>query len=184
MTSRPIAVLLLLSCACVYTFAPAVAQEPASSTENFQALEAQSRAIKAEVLDLEAELSALEQEIRYPAQNRWTVFVTAEDSDAADLQQIELQVNGRVTASHQYSADEQNALRDGGAHRLYIGSLPVGQHPISIRYVGENGDQIFDGGTAFVATKNGGPQLLELHWQPGAEESLRLTHDSFADAQQ
>ncbi len=176
MSNRHLALLLTL-----FFAAQALAQAPEPTPQRFQELEAQSRAIKAEVLDLEAELSALEQDIRYPAQTRWTVFVTAEDSNEADLSQIQLQVAGRVVASHQYSDEEQKALRDGGAHRLYIGSMNAGEHPVSVRYVGKDGNETFNGDTAFVMAKPAGPQLLELHWQPEADESMRLGHKSFAD---
>lgn len=160
---------------------PAHAQDTQPSTPSFQELEAESRAIKAEVLDLEAELSALEQDIHYPASTRWTVFVTATEGNSAQLQQIELQMDGRSIANHQYSAQEQQALRKGGAHRLYIGSISPGEHPVTVRYTSLTAGQTVNNSTNFVVSKPVGPRLLELRWQPESDESKRLSHKSYAD---
>lgn len=160
---------------------PAYAQDAQPPTPSFQELEAESRAIKAEVLDLEAELSALEQDIHYPAPTRWTVFVTAAEANSAQLEQIELQMGGRIIASHQYTAQEQQALRKGGAHRLYIGSMSPGEHPVTVRYTSLTGVQAVNNSSNFIVSKPAGPRLLELHWQPESDESKRLSHKSYAD---
>lgn len=170
------AFLVLLACVATASFA----QAPGTSQEEFQQLEAESRAIKSEMLDLEAELSSLEQDILYPAPSRWTVFVTSEDA-SPELQQITLELAGQTIASHEYSADEQAALREGGAHRLYIGNLNTGQHQINVRYNGQGEDDTVAPAHTFVINKNSGPQLMELHWQPKASGSARLTHTSTAD---
>lgn len=159
----------------LFAAAPATAQQ-ATNNGDLQQLEAQSQAIKSQVLDLEAELSALEQDVRYPENSRWTVFVTADaDADTAP-KALELQVGGRVIASHQYSSKEQAALRAGGAHRLYIGNLSPGKHQIRVRFTSTNSEQ---GNSQFTVNKPVGARLLELHWQPDASETL--AHNSLAD---
>lgn len=161
--------LLLLSCTA------ATAQQTAD--DNFQQLEAQSQAIKSQVLDLEAELSALEQDVRYPEQSRWTVFVTAEKGAEPTLKQIELEIAGHVLASHQYTPEEQAALNQGGAHRLYIGTLGTGQHQILVRFIGSKSNQAQ---SKFEISKPAGARILELHWQPDTDQAL--AHSSIADS--
>lgn len=162
--------------------APAAAQTPATDsgageqTSAFQQLDKQTREIKADMLDLEAELSALEEDIHYPAATRWTVFVTAEPADALSLENVDLSVDGHTVASHRYTADQREALQAGGAHRLYIGNLSPGRHKVAAAFN--------DGGksqTAFTLDKPRGPRLLELHWQPAAGGSPAI-HRSYADS--
>lgn len=175
MLKRAPLVLFLLLCFCT----SAIAQQTADG--NFQQLEAQSQAIKSQILDLEAELSALEQDVRYPQQSRWTVFVTAaKDVDPA-LSQIELQVAGRVLASHEYTPEEQAALSQGGAQRLYIGNLSSGKHQIFVRltHTQSKRDKPKQVHSEFTLNKPAGPRILELHWQPDAQPALR--HNSIAD---
>ncbi|MES1944892.1 AraC family transcriptional regulator [Salinisphaera sp. PC39] len=132
-------------------------------------LEDRAQSVKTEVLDLEAEFTALARDIRYPAPTRWTVFVTAEALSDFELETIELSVDDTVVATHRYDGPQRDALADGGAHRLHIDNLASGDHRISARLTGRLGGEPYARTAAFRIDKPEGPRLLELHLHPGAD---------------
>ena len=59
------------------------------------------------------------------------VFTSLDAGESFELREITLSVDDTVVARRSYLAEEVVALRQGGAHRLYSGSLPEGVHQLS-----------------------------------------------------
>ena len=59
------------------------------------------------------------------------VFTSLDASESFELREITLSIDNTVIARRSYLAEEVAALRQGGAHRLYSGSLPEGVHQLS-----------------------------------------------------
>lgn len=146
----------------------------ASSDEQFDLLERQIRSVKTDLLDLEADMLKLEENVRYPEAQRWTVFLTGPEVDSGRLYSVQLSVNGSVVATHNYSETESRALTQGGAHKIYIAALAAGQYNVSIQVQ----DHLGNRSAAYQVEKANGPQILNLKWtaaggtQPFQAESL------------
>lgn len=135
----------------------------AGQAKGLRELDAATQAIKADLLDLEADLTALELDLRYPPPRRWTVFVTMSPALAdLELREVVLQVDGRVVASHSYPAEERAALAAGGAQRLHITNLRPGRHEIAVELRARYDGDPYHRQQRFVISKPKGPRLLEL----------------------
>lgn len=173
--------LLLILCP-----AGAIAQQAATPPAPVDELQREAQAVKSEVLDLEAEFTALVHDIRYPPANRWTVFVTAEPIPDFELDTVELLVDGVTVASHEYDDAQRAALAEGGAHRLHMGNLGTGSHLVSTRLTGRYAGETYSRTGSVEIDKPEGPRLLELRLQalPESAEDGRgpgFAHQSHAD---
>lgn len=130
-------------------------------------LDATTQSLKSDILDLQAELLALERDIRYPPTDRWTVFVTRpSDTAVLKLKRITLEVDGTRVAEHRYSQAERQALRDDGAHRLYFGTLARGRHQATVVLVGQHDGNPYRRKQTFTIDKPDGPRLMALKVHP------------------
>ena len=63
-----------------------------------------------------------------------------------------------------YNEPEINALRQGGAQRLYIGNLPEGEHTLSVFFHGNKGkEQQTTDAKNFLFRKTKNRKTIELH---------------------
>lgn len=148
------------------TMVAATAAEPDAESE-LRALDQATQNLKLEMLDLEAELTDLEQDINYPAPRRWTVFFTV-DPAMTDftLDAVELSVDGTVVARHRYTDQERAALSDQGAQQLFIAGIDPGPHRVRVRFDGQWDGQPYRREQRFTVDKPEGPRLLELRLAP------------------
>lgn len=125
-------------------------------------LDQSSQALRHEILQATAELLALKRAVRYPAIDRWTVFLTRakKPEPVFRLTELRLSVDGKTLVRQQYSADQRRALRQGGADRLHLGTLAPGPHRVSISIAGQYHDQPFQRTQTLTITKRDGPRIL------------------------
>ena len=95
--------------------------------------------LKNEVLEINRDLSLLEQELLFPSNSRFAVFVTVQERASILLQSAQLQLDGQLADSHLYADHEKQALRKGGAQRLHLGNLSTGKHSITATLAGRYG---------------------------------------------
>lgn len=131
-------------------------------------LDKASQALVSEIVQLQAQLLAVKRDIRYPAVDRWTVFVTrkAVEERQFTLESIRLVVDGRPVATEQYSANERRALRAGGADRLHLGTLRRGRHHATVTITGQWKGKPFRRTQTLVVDKPGGPRIMALQVHP------------------
>jgi len=86
--------------------------------------------LKADVADLSQTLYQLEENVLYPVDTQVAVFLTLRNREGLDLDSVELYLNETPVASHLYTEQERDSLKQGGVQRLYIGNLPHGSHQI------------------------------------------------------
>lgn len=167
---------------CLLIAAPvaAAASEPSPGPATPEELDQRTQEVKSEVLDLEAELAALERDIRFPAATRWTVFVTATPIPDFTLETVSLLVGGRTIATHQYDRAQRQALADGGAHRLYIGNLAPGSHDVSVQLTARRAGDAYTRTDSFQLDKPKGPRLLELQLRPDPQTEQGREGPGFA----
>jgi hypothetical protein len=86
-------------------------------------------------------LALLEDGVLSPPGFQMVVFASLEAKEDFELQEITLILDDKLVMRRRYNADEVMALRDGGAHRLYIGDLPEGRHRLTAFVIGGRGNK-------------------------------------------
>ena len=88
-------------------------------------------ALKKKVIELNRDLFILEEDLLFPANTQFAVFVSLDTGKFLQLDSIKLKVNGDIVAAHLYTERQIKSLKRGGMQRLYIGNLKTGEHEIT-----------------------------------------------------
>lgn len=138
------------------------ADAPAESSE-LQGIDDQVQTLKKEVLQINQELSLLEEKLLFPSTTQISVFVSLEAPRNFRLDSAELSIDNQVVAKYVYTFRELEALQKGGVQRLHTGNIPTGSHNLSVLLRGRSA-----GGDAFVQTgsatvkKDVDPKFVEM----------------------
>jgi len=89
------------------------------------------KALSDETVRMGQSLTRLEDGVLAPPGIQLVVFASLDASDGFDLREITLNIDDKLVARRSYLPEEVAALRQGGAHRLYIAGLPEGAHQLS-----------------------------------------------------
>lgn len=121
------------------------AQSDDKPLQIFRALDNKAETLKAKALELNRDLILIEEEAFIPSSAQLVVFFSLSKKTLPQLDslQVKLELDEEIVANHLYTAREIEALFHGGKHRLYLGSLPVGNHRVSAVIVGQ-GNQDFE----------------------------------------
>ena len=147
-----------------------VTSDETSDEESFEAvtleedsLDAEIEALKKEVLSLNRDLFILEEDLLFPPNTQFSVFLSMDSGALFSLDSIQLKVNDKNIANHLYTERELAALKRGGVQRLYIGNLPSGEHEVIAIFtgVGPSGRDYRLGETV-VIEKTTEPQFVEF----------------------
>ncbi len=127
------------------------------------ALDARIEALKKEVLLLNRDLFILEEDLLFPANTQFSVFLSMNAGSLFELDSIQLKINDKNIANHLYTERELAALKRGGVQRLYIGNLPSGTHEIVAIFtgIGPQGRDYRRGETITIE-KSSEPQFVEF----------------------
>lgn len=126
---------LLLTALLAAPFVSVPAQE--SSIDDIRSLDDEVQDVKADALDIAAELNLLEQRLLYPSGTRLTVSLGVGRNTAVQPGAVEIRIDGDLTAHHVYSVSEQEALQKGGVQTLYSGNITAGPHELTVRIIGK-----------------------------------------------
>lgn len=158
----------VLSLAMLLMTAAAVAQDA-----EFLLLDEETRRLKQEVLQLNADLLALQEKVLFPPETQVSVFLTMDVGDFFALDFVRLQLDGEEVTDHLYDESEIHALLKGGAQRLYIGNVSAGPHELVALYHGTGPhEREYLRGATLRFDKQDGIKLLELRIADN-EASLR-----------
>ncbi len=126
-------------------------------------LDTDIEALKKEVLSLNRDLFILEEDLLFPSNTQFSVFLSMNAGALFSLDSIQLKIDDKNTANHLYTERELAALKRGGVQRLYIGNLPSGEHEIIIIFtgVGPKGRD-YRLGESVVIEKTTEPQFVEF----------------------
>ena len=126
-------------------------------------LDADIEALKKEVLSLNRDLFILEEDLLFPSNTQFSVFLSMNAGALFSLDSIQLKIDDKNIANHLYTERELAALKRGGVQRLYIGNLPSGEHEIIITFtgVGPKGRD-YRLGESVVIEKTAEPQFVEF----------------------
>jgi len=148
--------------ACLLQAIPlANAADNAASSQ--RALDNQIQDLKQQVLELNRDLFLLEEDLLFPANTQFSVFLSMDAGQLFELDSVQLKINDKVVANHLYTEREINALRRGGVQRLYIGNLASGKHELVAFFTGQGpSKRDYRRGTTVTIDKTTDPQYVEL----------------------
>jgi hypothetical protein len=139
------------------------ADAPTESSE-LQGIDDQVQTLKKEVIQINHELSLLEEKLLFPSTTQISVFVSLEAPQDFRLDSAELSIDNQVVAKYVYTFRELEALNKGGVQRLHTGNIPTGTHNLAVLLRGKTGGgNVFEQtGTASVK-KDVDPKFVEMH---------------------
>ena len=126
-------------------------------------LDADIEALKKEVLSLNRDLFILEEDLLFPSNTQFSVFLSMDSGALFTLDSVQLKIDDKNIANHLYTERELAALKRGGVQRLYIGNLPSGEHEIVAIFtgIGPKGRD-YRRGESIVIEKTTEPQFVEF----------------------
>ena len=146
---------------CIAGAVPTAAED--LSKTQMRSLDEQVQDIKTDVLTIAAELSALEEKLLYPSDTQVAVFVSLARDESAQLDSVEIQIDGQPVARHIYSFKEVEALGKGGVQRIYTGNIPTGRHQFDVSISGKRGaGKDFELLGSFAFSKEVDPKLVGI----------------------
>jgi len=126
-------------------------------------LDNQIQDLKKEVLDLNRDLFLLEEDLLFPANTQFTVFVSMDVGMTFELDSVQIKINDQIVGNHLYTEREVKALKRGGVHRLYTGNLTSGEHELVAFFVGQGPkDRDYKRATTVKVSKGPEAQFIEL----------------------
>ena len=119
--------------------------------------------LKKEVLKLNRNLFILQEDLLFPANTQFSVFVSVDSGKLFDLDSVQLKIDNKVIANHLYTERELAALKRGGVQRLYMGNLASGKHEIIALFIGKGpSGRDYRRGETITIEKGSEPQFVEL----------------------
>lgn len=153
--------LLLLYCAVAMNVAVAADEE--GKANSGQALDTRIQTLKQEVIELNRDLLALEEELLFPANTQVAVFLSMDVGTLFQLDSVQLKFDNNVVTNYLYTDRELQALYRGGVQRLYLGNLRTGSHELVAIFTGKGPhDRDYRRGATVTFDKATGPKYIEL----------------------
>ncbi|WP_428310448.1 AraC family transcriptional regulator [Hydrocarboniphaga sp.] len=108
-----------------------------AAAEDARVLDADSQALKRQILELDRDLRVLEDLTLHPADSRIAIFVAMDIGAFFKLESVKVELDNREIARHDYTDAETDALIRGAAHEVYVGNLSSGPHQLLAVFTGK-----------------------------------------------
>lgn len=143
--------------------AAAVGHAQELSGSDLKSLDGQVQEIKADVLNIASELTALEERLLYPSGTQLALFVALDRAEDFRLDAVQIEINGEMATHHIYSYQELEALQKGGVQRIYTGNIPTGNHQLRVTMLGKlKSGKDFSESDSFTFDKGVKPKALGI----------------------
>ena len=120
-------------------------------------------ALKKAVLSLNRDLFILEEDLLFPANTQFNVFISVNAGTFFSLDSVQLKIDDKTVSNHLYTEHELEALRRGGVQRLYIGNLAAGKHEVVAIFTGLGPEgREYRRGKTMVIEKTSEPRFIEF----------------------
>lgn len=120
------------------------------------------QSMKGELLNLNRDLTQLENELLFPS-SETAIVVAVEAGSGVKITDLTVQIDDRPAGYHYYSDAEFTALTKGGMHRIYAGNLGSGQHTLKTVMTGKEPDgKDFQRTATFNFTKAATRKVIEV----------------------
>ena len=119
--------------------------------------------LKKKVIRLNRDLFILEEDLLFPANTQFAVFLSIDTGEFLKLDSVKLKVNGEVVAAHLYTERQLKALSRGGMQRLHMGNLKTGEHEITVfvEGIGPN-DRVYKKASTLMLEKGTDLKAIEV----------------------
>ena len=119
--------------------------------------------LKEKIIELNRDLFILEEDLLFPANTQFAVFLSVDVGEFFSLDSVELKVDGKTVTHYLYTERQVNALLKGGVQRLYVGNLKTGQHELTAFFHGKGpNNRDYKRGTTLIFEKDTEIKSLEL----------------------
>jgi len=126
-------------------------------------IDTQIQDIKKQVLEINRDLFILEEELLYPSNTQFSVFLSLDSGNLFTLDSVQIRIDDKVVANHLYTEREIAALRRGGVQRIFIGNITSGNHELVAYFVGQGPNKRdYRRGTTKTFDKSTDPLFMEL----------------------
>ncbi len=143
--------------------APAEASLAAAVPAAEAGLDARLEATKAEVIRLNRDLLALEEELLFPASTQVALFVSMDVGRLFGLDSVQLRLDDKLVANYLYTPLEVQALHRGGVQRVWLGNLRAGTHELVATFTGQGPhERDYKRGATLRFDKGSEPKYIEL----------------------
>lgn len=118
---------------CLWLLSPLSAMAEAAAPPNTAETSVAQRVetLKQKVIQLNRDLFILEEDLLFPANTQFAVFLSLDTGKFIQLDAAKLNVDGEIVAAHLYTDRQVSALQRGGMQRLHMGNLKQGKHEIT-----------------------------------------------------
>lgn len=135
----------------------------AQDAEPITELQQNIQELKKDVLKLNRNLFILEEDLLFPSNTQFSVFLSMDAGQLFALDSVQLKIDNKVMTNHLYTERELAALKRGGVQRLYIGNLASGKHEIIATFTGKGpSNRDYRRGEAITIEKGSDPQFIEF----------------------
>ncbi|MDN3652677.1 hypothetical protein QWY77_07860 [Thalassotalea ponticola] len=95
-----------------------------------QSTDAQLQRFKTELVELAADVKALEEAMLHPDADQVAVYLSVDAGDLFQVTAVTLLIDGQRVHRVHYTTEQSNALHRGGVDRVFIGDVGVGEHNV------------------------------------------------------
>lgn len=138
------------------------AETDALRQQKFISLDNRVQSIKQEAIDIGKEIAILEEQLLYPPETQFVLYLAADVDETFKLMQVMVKIGEKATVNYMYGAGELEALVNGGVHQLYKGNLTQGKHKLAVIYMGMIDKRMVRKELSYEITKGQGPAVIEL----------------------
>ncbi len=143
----------------------------ASADEAGSSVPSDMQNLKENVLNLNTQLTQLEDELLYPSSES-ALFISIDVGSSVRLVDINVLLDGKHVAYHYYSPQEYAALTKGGMDRIFHGNITTGQHEIKAVITGYDPlGKSFQRIMGYQFVKGKERKFIELHISDDANKS-------------
>lgn len=109
---------------------------PAPASPEDRDRDSRIQALKSDALDLDRDLRLIEQQILFPVDTRFDIYLSLDAGKLFELESVQVKLDDHDLTAYLYSPNEVAALRRGGVQRLYLGNLAPGHHELVAFFTG------------------------------------------------
>jgi|GEM_PF-264492 len=150
-------------------------QKKDNETPNRESLGSQMQDLKNAILSINRDLLILEEDLLFPSNTQYNVFVSYDAEPYFSVDGITLKLNDKPVSNFLYTERDIKALKRGAVQRLHVGNLPTGDHELVAVVTGQGPEgRTFRRAIDIGFSKHSNTKYIELQIQ-GNDKSKQPT---------